>query len=100
MQVVPAVESSECRFPVDLVKIDKSFIDEVGSGAGESPLPLAILGLGGALGMAVVAEGVETACQWDRLREMGYELGQGFFLARPMPPGEVERLLLPAGAVA
>jgi diguanylate cyclase len=88
------------RFPVDLLKIDKTFIDEVGSGTAESPLPRAILGLGGALGMAVVAEGVETASQWERLREMGCELGQGYFLARPMPPADAERLLLQDEAVA
>jgi EAL domain-containing protein (putative c-di-GMP-specific phosphodiesterase class I) len=81
------------RFPVDLLKIDKSFIDEVGSGAAESPLARAILGLGGALGMLVVAEGVETGMQWDRLRELGCEFGQGFYLARPMPAEEVSLLL-------
>jgi predicted signal transduction protein with EAL and GGDEF domain len=86
------------RFPVDLLKIDKSFIDQVGSAGAESPLARAILGLGGALGMGVVAEGVETATQWERLRELGCEFGQGFYLARPMPPAEAERLLAPGGA--
>jgi EAL domain-containing protein (putative c-di-GMP-specific phosphodiesterase class I) len=84
------------RFPVDVLKIDKSFVDRVGI-EGESPLARAILGLGGALGMRVVAEGIETAAQWGRLRELGCELGQGFYLARPMPPEAVSPLLRPGG---
>ncbi len=85
------------RFPVDVLKIDKSFVDRVGI-EGESPLARAILGLGGALGMHVVAEGIETAAQWGRLRELGCEQGQGYFLARPMPPDAVAAVLRPGGA--
>ncbi len=72
------------RFPVNLLKIDKSFVDKVGLATNESPLAGAILGLGGALGMRVVAEGIETMAQWTRLRELGCELGQGFHFARPL----------------
>ena len=85
------------RFPVDVLKIDKSFVDRVGI-EGESPLARAILGLGGALGMHVVAEGIETAAQWGRLRELGCEQGQGYFLARPMPPDAVAAVLRADGA--
>ncbi|MBV9880805.1 MAG: EAL domain-containing protein [Gemmatirosa sp.] len=81
------------RFPVDLLKIDKRFVDRVGLDHDESPLARAILGLGGALGMRVVAEGIETAAQWDRLHELGCELGQGYYLARPQPAEDVEALL-------
>jgi EAL domain-containing protein (putative c-di-GMP-specific phosphodiesterase class I) len=59
----------------------------------ESPLARAILGLGGALGMRVVAEGIETEAQWTRLRELGCELGQGFYLATPVPADGVDVLL-------
>jgi diguanylate cyclase (GGDEF)-like protein len=83
------------RFPVDLIKIDKSFIDRIGSRGGEreSPLARAILGLGQALGTRVVAEGIETEDQWIRLRELGCELGQGYFLSRPMPHEDLARSL-------
>jgi EAL domain-containing protein (putative c-di-GMP-specific phosphodiesterase class I) len=81
------------RFPVDLLKIDKRFVDNVGAEHDESPLARAILGLGATLGMRVVAEGIETEAQWSRLRELGCELGQGFYLAGPGSPEDVERLL-------
>jgi len=81
------------RFPVDLLKIDKRFVDNVGLEHQESPLARAILGLGGVLGMRVVAEGIETEAQWTRLRELGCELGQGFYLARPSSPDAIETLL-------
>ncbi|AHG89648.1 diguanylate cyclase [Gemmatirosa kalamazoonensis] len=81
------------RFPVDLLKIDKRFVDRVGREHDESPLARAILGLGAALGMRVVAEGIETEAQWTRLRELGCELGQGYYLARPAGLDDVERLL-------
>ncbi|HTL38266.1 MAG TPA: EAL domain-containing protein, partial [Kofleriaceae bacterium] len=80
------------RFPVDLLKIDRSFVDKIGLGDGESPLARAILGLGRELGMRVVAEGIETEAQWTRLRELGCELGQGFYLARPKPANELGRV--------
>jgi EAL domain-containing protein (putative c-di-GMP-specific phosphodiesterase class I) len=73
------------RFPVDLLKIDKSFVDKIGAGL-ESPLARAMIGLGRELGIAVVAEGIETHRQWSSLRDLGCEMGQGFYLSRPLPP--------------
>jgi len=81
------------RFPVNLLKIDKAFVDRVGAVGNESPLARAILGLGGALGMRVVAEGIETAAQWQRLRELGCELGQGYYIAKPLPADDAVRML-------
>jgi diguanylate cyclase (GGDEF)-like protein/PAS domain S-box-containing protein len=81
------------RFPVDLLKIDKRFVDNVGVEHDESPLARAILGLGATLGMRVVAEGIETEAQWSRLRELGCELGQGFYVAAPQPAEDVQWLL-------
>src|SRR6185503_3047264 len=81
------------RFPVDLLKIDKSFIDHLGGPKRESPLARAILGLGRELGVQVVAEGIETAGQWSRLRALGCELGQGYYLSRPVPAHAVPALL-------
>jgi diguanylate cyclase (GGDEF)-like protein/PAS domain S-box-containing protein len=84
------------RFPVDVLKIDRSFVDRLGmdgAGATGSPLARAILGLGEVLGIGVVAEGIETEAQLNRLRELGCEFGQGFLLARPEPPGMAVRSL-------
>ena len=86
------------RFPVDLLKIDKSFVDKVGNGA-ESPLARAILGLGRELGMHVVAEGIETYGQWASLRELGCEMGQGFYLSRPMPAAQLADAIANRGVI-
>ena len=71
------------RFPVDILKMDRSFL-----GAGASPtasdLATAVVALGETLELEVVAEGIEYAEQWATLRELGCELGQGFLFARPM----------------
>ena len=74
------------RFPVDVLKIDKSFVDVLALSTDEpAPLVDAIVGLGHTLGLNVTAEGIEEAGQLDRLREMGCELGQGYYFARPLP---------------
>jgi diguanylate cyclase (GGDEF)-like protein/PAS domain S-box-containing protein len=81
------------RFPVDFLKIDRSFIERIG----ESPVPRAIIGLGHELRMRVVAEGVETAEQWERLCELGCDFGQGYYFGRPADPCAVTPLdLAPA----
>jgi EAL domain-containing protein (putative c-di-GMP-specific phosphodiesterase class I) len=82
------------RFPVDVLKIDKTFVDKLGiggQGRDDSALARAILGLGGALNMHVVAEGIETEAQWSRLVELGCALGQGYFFARPLPPEQISQ---------
>lgn len=80
------------RFPVDKLKIDKSFIDDVQDTRGLM-IASAIIALGSRLGMKVVAEGVENAEQRDTLRALGCEHFQGFLLAKPLPSGELRRLL-------
>jgi EAL domain-containing protein (putative c-di-GMP-specific phosphodiesterase class I) len=73
------------RFPVDIVKIDKSFIDALaGNGSPPSPLVDAIVHLGVLLGLGVTAEGIEDANQLRRLQAMGCQQGQGFYFAHPM----------------
>jgi diguanylate cyclase (GGDEF)-like protein/PAS domain S-box-containing protein len=71
------------RFPIDTLKMDRSLL-----GAGASPitsgLASAVLGLGQTFDVAVVAEGIEYAEQWDTLRDLGCELGQGYYFAKPM----------------
>jgi diguanylate cyclase (GGDEF)-like protein len=71
------------RLPVDILKMDRSFL-RAGASPQASGLANAVVALGATLALDVVAEGVEHAEQWERLRELGCDLGQGFFFARPM----------------
>ncbi len=81
------------RLPVDILKIDRSFIGGVTGSAEESALARAIINLGQTLGLETVAEGIETAEQLAVLRELGCQLGQGYHLARPLGPAAVDALL-------
>jgi diguanylate cyclase (GGDEF)-like protein len=71
------------RFPVDVIKMDRSFLS-AGASPVASGLATAVIGLGKTFELDVVAEGIEFAEQWSTLRELGCELGQGFYFARPM----------------
>jgi diguanylate cyclase (GGDEF)-like protein len=73
------------RLPVDVIKIDRSFVAAVSSNSREGALAAAVIRLGEELGLVTVAEGIEDAAQLERLRQLGCNLGQGFYLARPMP---------------
>jgi diguanylate cyclase (GGDEF)-like protein/PAS domain S-box-containing protein len=90
------------RFPVDIVKIAKPFIDGVANGPDESAVAAAMITLGGTLGLKTVAEGIEDADQLAELRALDCDQGQGFFLARPVAATELDSLLsageLPASA--
>jgi EAL domain-containing protein (putative c-di-GMP-specific phosphodiesterase class I) len=87
------------RFPVDVLKIDKSFVDGVHRGGSHEALARTIVALGRTLSLSTVAEGVERADQRDSLRALGCALGQGYLFSRPLPAAEVEALLaVPAGA--
>ena len=76
------------RFPVDTVKIDKSFVDGIAAGSADLALVRAIVRLAHSLKMKTVAEGVELEAQARRLARMGCDQAQGFYFARPMPPRE------------
>jgi EAL domain-containing protein (putative c-di-GMP-specific phosphodiesterase class I) len=78
------------RFPVDILKIDSAFINRLNETDRDFELVRNILQIGRSLGMATVAEGIETAEQRHMLGELGCEFGQGFLFARPMPVGDVE----------
>lgn len=82
------------RFPIDILKIDKSFIDAIGDEHRSPALARAIIALGDSLEMRTVAEGIERDVQVAELREMGCQLGQGYHFARPMPPEELEEMLV------
>ena len=82
-------------FPVDVLKLDKSFVDGIcdGEDRGRLAVAAAVAQLAEYLQLKAVAEGIETEEQMTRLREMGYRLGQGFHLARPLPPAEVGEIM-------
>jgi EAL domain-containing protein (putative c-di-GMP-specific phosphodiesterase class I) len=85
------------RFPVDVIKIDKAFVDQVTGGLRESALARAIVQIGHTMGLDTIAEGVETAEQADTLRQLGCKYGQGDWFSKPLEAAELERLLaLPA----
>jgi diguanylate cyclase (GGDEF)-like protein len=71
--------------PVDSLKIDRSFIDGLGSDPDDSAIVAAVVSMGHALGLTVTAEGIETPLQLSELRSLGCDLGQGFYFARPQP---------------
>jgi len=82
------------QFPIDALKIDKSFVDHIGSGPDGSAIVDAVIALAHRLGLTVVAEGVETAAQQLHLRWQGCDELQGFGLARPLPAADFEALCM------
>ncbi|HEX9564521.1 MAG TPA: EAL domain-containing protein [Gemmatimonadaceae bacterium] len=81
------------QFPVDIIKIDKSFVDDLGILGDESPLSRAVVSLGSALSLRTIAEGVETEGQFTRLRELGCPYAQGYLFARPLAGADVPSFL-------
>ncbi|MBN1173334.1 MAG: bifunctional diguanylate cyclase/phosphodiesterase [Micromonosporaceae bacterium] len=77
------------QFPVDQLKIDRTFITGAASSKDELAVTKTVMDLGRTLRLETVAEGIEDAQQLDVLRTIGCDLGQGFLLARPMDPGAV-----------
>ncbi|MBN1669176.1 MAG: EAL domain-containing protein [Anaerolineales bacterium] len=82
------------RFPVNALKIDRSFVEKIVDSTSQREIVQAIVTLTGRLNVRVIAEGVETIEQLQELRKLGCELGQGFLVATPMDNGDVEELLL------
>ena len=84
------------RFPIDTLKIDRSFIMNLEADPMARSIPRAVIGLGTALGLSVVAEGVETPGQLAVLAELKCDLAQGYLFGRPLPAAETEPLLAAA----
>ena len=81
------------RFPVDAVKVDRAFVDGLGTDPHDSALVAAIVAMADALGLEVTAEGVETQDQLAILQRLQCRRAQGFYLARPMPADALSRLV-------
>ena len=81
------------HLPVGMLKIDRSFVERIGEDAEDAVLIAGVVGIAHGLGLRVLAEGVETAEQLERVKALGCELAQGYHFARPMPSGKAEAFL-------
>ena len=81
------------QFPVNALKIDRSFVSDIGSDGAEGKIAAAIVGMAHSLGLEAVAEGVESEAQRAFLQMHGCHQLQGFLIARPAPAREIERFL-------
>ena len=88
------------RLPIDVLKIDRSFIADIGTSRQAAALVRSIVKIGQTLHLETVAEGVETEEQLDRLVRLGAKLGQGYLFARPLAAHDLATLLLAAGSDA
>jgi EAL domain-containing protein (putative c-di-GMP-specific phosphodiesterase class I) len=81
------------RLPLDGIKVDRSFVSQMGTDVRQAQLVGTIITLIRNLGLEPIAEGVETDHQAKLLREMGCAFAQGFVFCRPVPPKEIDELL-------
>lgn len=82
------------RFPIDLLKIDQSFIRDIPNSPDDMAISHAVIAMGQSMGMDVLAEGVETAAQLEFLRQHGCNFYQGYFCSKPLPAAEFTQLLV------
>lgn len=81
------------RFPIDTLKVDRSFVSTMEEGSENGEIVRTVIALAKALRLSVIAEGIESIHQFHQLRILGCEFGQGFLFARPLPVKEATRLL-------
>jgi EAL domain-containing protein (putative c-di-GMP-specific phosphodiesterase class I) len=81
------------RFPIDRLKLDRSFVQDLGTALDDTTIIRAIIALGHNLGLSVTAEGVETEHQLEFLARHDCDEIQGYFFARPMPGPEIAEFL-------
>jgi len=82
------------QIPVDVIKVDKSFVDRITESSADATIATAMFHLAKGLSLGAVAEGVETQAQADVLHQLGYHYAQGYHFARPMPAEGVAALLV------
>jgi EAL domain-containing protein (putative c-di-GMP-specific phosphodiesterase class I) len=86
------------QLPVDALKIDRSFVSNMMTDATSASIVESIVALGHTLGAQVIAEGVETEDQLERLRRLKCDLAQGYYFSRPLEVEQVTALIAPRGA--
>ena len=79
------------RLPAREIKIDKSFVMNMDSDPGNATIVRSTIELAHNLGLEVVAEGVETLATWNTLKELGCDIGQGFYFSKPLPPEKLPK---------
>ena len=89
--------ASLSRLPVDELKIDRSFARRLATEATDQTIVASTIGLGHSLGLSVVAEGIEDAQTWALLHALGCDVGQGYYVARPLPADAAEAWLRRSG---
>jgi EAL domain-containing protein (putative c-di-GMP-specific phosphodiesterase class I) len=82
------------RFPVDTLKIDKSFVDGLGKDAESTAIVTAVVSLAKSLGMKVTAEGIETYDQMEHLQQLNCDHGQGYYFSRALTPQAMEAMMV------
>jgi len=87
------------RFPVDSLKIDQSFVQSMETDSKNAQIVAAVVGLGHALNIKIIAEGIETTAQLNHLCRLGCDYGQGYLLAQPLPPEQATTLLQKSSAL-
>ncbi|MFN0277658.1 MAG: putative bifunctional diguanylate cyclase/phosphodiesterase [Pyrinomonadaceae bacterium] len=81
------------RFPIDLLKVDRSFVSAMEENSENGEIVRTVIALAKALNLRVVAEGIESIHQFHQLRILGCEYGQGYLFSKPLPVADIERLL-------
>ena len=82
------------RFPIDTLKIDRSFVSSMDAGTENGEIVRTVIALAKALKLSVIAEGIESINQLHQLQMLGCRYGQGYLFSRPLPPAEAEKVLL------
>ena len=88
------------QFPFERLKIDRSFINKMNTESKSEAIVRTILLLGQNLNIEVVAEGIETEIQLERLRALGCKLGQGYLFAKPIPAPDIEKLFCDGSSIS
>ncbi|WP_152555772.1 EAL domain-containing protein [Ferriphaselus sp. R-1] len=81
------------RFPIDTLKIDQSFVRDIGIDADDEAIVTAIVAVAHSLKMGLIAEGIESERQLDFLRGLGCDIGQGYYFSKPLPPEQFTEFL-------
>jgi len=85
------------KFPLDRLKIDRSFVSDLRAGSDDAAIVGCTTNLGKLLGLSVIAEGIEDPATAELLRTIGCQEGQGYYFGPPMPAAEFEQLFLSNG---
>jgi len=81
------------RFPIDVIKVDQSFVRDIDRDPVKSAIVSAVVALSQAIGSTTVVEGVETLSELEQIQSLGCDMAQGFYFSRPLPAGAFDELV-------